>query len=153
MKLESAATESSRGVYFKGMFHRPGVPIRAILFPGPWAMSGDSCCDSDSGKGALGMGGGRGVKARDPVKHPTGHRMVPTTENEPVKKANSAKGGKPCHRPMRTHSEMPFRWQEANDLSFKKEQPPSDELRHRSCAVSHVSQGVHMGQGCPPSTT
>ena len=34
MKLESAATESSRGAYFKGMFHRPGVPIRANFVSG-----------------------------------------------------------------------------------------------------------------------
>lgn len=51
------------------------------------------------------MGRGQGVEARHPAKLPTGHRMVPTTENEPVKKASSAQGGKPCHRPMRTHSD------------------------------------------------
>lgn len=118
MKLESAATESSRGLYFKGMFHRPGVPIMAILFQGPWAMSGDSLVVTTQGRVLL-----EWAEARDPAKLPTGHRMMPTTENEPVKKANRAKGGKPCHRPMRTHSEMAFRWQEANDLSFKRTSP------------------------------
>ena len=81
MKLESAATESSRGLYFKGMFHRPGVPIMAILFQGPWAMSGDSfsCYNWGGVATSICLGG-----ASDDAEHPPVHRMT-TTKDGPAK--------------------------------------------------------------------
>ena len=54
--MKSAATESSRRLYFKGSFHRPVVPSRAILLPGTlgdvWRHFG--CYDL--GEGAPGQG-------------------------------------------------------------------------------------------------
>lgn len=147
MKLESAASEGSRGLYFKGMFHRPGVPITAILFQGPWAMSGDSLVVTTEGRVLLEWAEGRGWRLGILLNFPQGTGWCPqqrmSQSRRPVVPRVENPATDPCGPTQTAGSE----W-----LSFKRTSPLRWAETHKLCSQSCI-QGVPLGQGCLPPTT
>lgn len=124
----------------------------AILFQGPWVMSGDSLVVTTQGRVLLEWAGEAGWRLGILLNFPQGTGWCPqqrmSQSRRPIVPRVENPAIDPCRPTLRCRSNGRKRM-----TSLLKEHPPSDELRHISCAVNHVSQGVPLGQGCLPPTT